>query len=67
MELTMLILGYRGTVEWSKVRAAIKRCTTMTAPDIEKLVKNVKEGKSESIPNDHILYEDLRDLGLIIK
>ena len=65
--MSMIILGYRGTVDWSKVRAAIKRCTTMTAADIEKLVKNVKEGKSEVIPNDHILFEDLRDLGLLIK
>ena len=63
----MLIMGYRGTVEWSKVRAAIKRCTEMAAPDIEKLVKNVKEGKTESIPNDHTLYEDLRELSLLIK
>jgi len=65
--MSMIILGYRGTVDWSKVRAAIKRCTTMPAGDIEKLVKNVKEGKSEQIPNDHILFEDLRDLGLLIK
>ena len=65
--MSMLIMGYRGTPEWSKVRAAIKRCTEMAAPDIEKLVKNVKEGKTESIPNDHTLYEDLRELGLLIK
>ena len=65
--MSMIILGYRGTVDWSKVRAAIKRCTAMPAADIEKLVKNVKEGKSEQIPNDHILFEDLRDLGLLIK
>jgi len=65
--MSLLIMGYRGTVEWSKVRAAIKRCTEMTAPDIEKLVKNVKDGKTETIPNDHTLYEDLRDLGLLIK
>jgi hypothetical protein len=63
----MLIMGYRGTVEWGKVRAAIKRCTEMTATDIEKIVKNVKDGKTETIPNDHILYEDLKELGLLIK
>ena len=65
--MSMLIMGYRGTPDWSKVRAAIKRCTPMAAPDVEKLVKNVKEGKTESIPNDHTLYEDLRELGLLIK
>ena len=65
--MSMIILGYRGTVDWSKVRAAIKRCTTMPANDIEKLVKNIKEGKTEQIPNDHTLYEDLRELGLLIK
>jgi hypothetical protein len=65
--MSMLIMGYRGTVEWSKVRAAIKRCTEMTAPEIEKIVKNVKDGKAQTIPNDHILYEDLRELGLLIK
>ena len=65
--MSMPIMGYRGTPEWSKVRAAIKRCTTMTETDIQKLVKNVKDGKTENIPNDHTLYEDLRELGLLIK
>ena len=54
----MLIMGYRGTPEWSKVRAAIKRCTEMAAPDIEKLVKKImSEDKTENYNFNDILLE----------
>ena len=65
--MTMLIMGYKNKPEWAKVRAAFKRCTDLPAVDIEKIVKNVKEGKTETIPNDHTLYEDLKELGILIK
>jgi hypothetical protein len=63
----MLVMGYRGTPDWAKIRASFKRCTTMNDTDIQKIVKNIKEGKSEIIPNDFVLYEELKDFGILIK
>lgn len=65
--MTMLIMGYKGKPDWTKFRAAFKRCTELPAGDIEKIVKNVKDGKTETIPNDHTLYDDLKELGILIK
>jgi len=65
--MTMLIMGYKGKPDWTKIRASFKRCTDLQTHDIEKIVKNVKDGKTETIPNDHTLYDDLKELGILIK
>lgn len=63
----MIVIGYRGNVEWSKVKAALKKCTNLSQSDIDKIVKNVKAGQTEQIPNDFVLYDELRELNLLVK
>lgn len=63
----MLIIGYKGTVDWGKVRASLKKCTSMTQTDIDRLVKVVKSGKTMMLDDDFVLHDELRDLGILIK
>lgn len=63
----MIIIGYREPVDWGKVKASLKKCTTMTASDIEKLVKTVKSGNSMSVIEDFVLREELKDLNILVK
>ena len=62
----MMIIGYKGVPDWKKVKESFKKCTDMQPTDIEKIVKSVKSGKAEPIPNDFVLYEDLKELGLLV-
>ena len=66
-EAVMLIYGYRGTIDWNKVRAAFKKCTSMTATDIDKAVKQIKSGSSTQIEDDFVLHDELKDLGILVK
>jgi hypothetical protein len=63
----MLIIGYRGTVDWSKVKSVFKRCTDMPAAEIEKTVALIKKGQSVTISTDFVLHDELKDLGITIK
>jgi hypothetical protein len=63
----MLIYGFRGTIDWSKVRAAFKKCTTMAAPDVERLIKNIKAGQTQQVTDDFVLHDELKELGLLVK
>lgn len=63
----MLIYGYRGTIDWSKVRAAFKKCTTMTATDIDKIVKLIKAGSATQLDDDFVLHDELKELGILVK
>lgn len=63
----MLIYGYRGTVDWSKVRAAFKKCTAMPAADVEKVIKMIKAGSAQQLDDDFVLHDELRDLGILVK
>jgi hypothetical protein len=63
----MLVIGYRGTPDWSKVKASIKRCLGFHATDIEKIVRTIRSGQSCQIPDDFVLHDELKDLGLILK
>jgi len=63
----MLVIGYRSPVDWAKVRASFKKCTSMTAQDIEKIIKMIKSGQSCNLDNDFILEGELRDLIILIQ
>jgi len=63
----MLIIGYRGTVDWSKVKIAFKRCTDLEQEEINKIVATLKKGQPTSVTEDFVLREELRDLGLLLK
>ena len=63
----MLIYGYRGNVDWAKVKASFKKCTSMTATDIDKLVKQIKNGASTQLDDDFVLHDELKDLGILVK
>ena len=63
----MLIIGYRGSPDWKKVRESFKRCTSMSDSDIQKAVALIKKGQSLPIPNDFVLHDELKELGLFIR
>jgi hypothetical protein len=62
----MLIIGYKGNIDWSKVRAAFKKCTAMTPQEIDKIVKIIKSGQSMQIPEDFVLHDELKELGILV-
>ena len=62
----MLIIGYKGNIDWNKVRAAFKKCTAMTPQEIEKIVKIIKSGQSMQIPEDFVLHDALKELGILV-
>ena len=63
----MMIYGYRGTIDLSKVRNAFKKHTELTATEIETHVKTIKSGGTVNIPADFVLFDDLKELGLFVK
>jgi hypothetical protein len=63
----MLIIGYRGNVDWNKVREAFKRLADMDASEANAAVAKIKKGQSVLIPTDFVLHDELRDLGITIK
>jgi hypothetical protein len=63
----MIILGYRGSPDWSVVKLAFKQHTTMTFQEITKVVSSIKSGKVVTIENDFVLHDELKDIGFILK
>jgi hypothetical protein len=63
----MLIIGYRGTIDWTKVKNAFKRCTDLEQEEINKIVAMVKRGQSANVPEDFVLHDELKELGIILK
>ena len=63
----MIIIGYRGSPDWSVVKAAFKQHTTMTFQEITKVVGNLKSGKVVNIDYDFALHDELRSIGFILK
>ena len=63
----MLVIGYKSPVDWAKVKASFKKCTNMTAQDIEKTVKTIKSGQVCQVENDFVLEDDLKELGILIQ
>ena len=63
----MLIIGYRGNVDWTKVKDAFKRCTSMTTTEISEVVSRIKKGQSITVAYDFVLHDELRDLGLLLR
>jgi septum formation inhibitor MinC len=62
----MLIIGYKGNIDWSRVRAAFKKCTAMTPQEIEKIIKSIRSGQSIIIPEDFVLHDELKELGILV-
>lgn len=63
----MLVVGYRGTIDWTKVKAAFKRCTDLPATEIDRMVKSIKSGSTVKIPEDFVLHDELKELGIKIQ
>jgi len=63
----MLIIGYRGTIDWSKVKSAFKRCTDLEQEEINKIVAMVKKGQTYQTAEDFVLRDELKELGLLLK
>lgn len=63
----MLIIGYRGTIDWTKVKNAFKRCTDMEQEEINRIVAMVKKGQSYQVSEDFVLRDELKDLGILLK
>ena len=63
----MLIIGYKGTVNWNQVKAAFKKCTELNSTEIDRIVKSIKNGDTVKIPDDFVLHDDLKELGIKIQ
>lgn len=63
----MLVYGYKGNVDWSKVKASLKKCTNLSASDIDKLVRTIKSGQTQTLPDDFVLHDELKDLNILVK
>ena len=63
----MLIIGYRGSPDWAKVKAALKRCTDLEPEEINRIIATVKKGQTYQMSEDFVLRDELKDLGVIIK
>lgn len=63
----MLIIGYRGTIDWSKVKNAFKRCTDLDQEEINRIIAMIKKGQTYQMPEDFILRDELKDIGLLLK
>ena len=63
----MLIIGYRGTIDWTKVKNAFKRCTSLEQEEINRIVATIKKGQTYQVTEDFVLREELKDLGVIVK
>lgn len=63
----MLIIGYRGNIDWAKVKAAFKRCTELDQDEINRIVASMKKGQSITVNEDIVLRDELKDLGIILK
>ena len=63
----MLIIGYRGNVDWRGVREAIRRNTELKVDEATELTAKIKQGHTVKLDEDFVLREKLEDLGLLLK
>ena len=63
----MLIIGYRGTIDWAKVKNAFKRCTDLEQDEINRIVAMIKKGQTHQLSEDFVLRDELKDLGILLK
>ena len=63
----MLIIGYKGNIDWGKVKAALRRCLDMSQQDATAIMSKVKAGQTIQITDDLVLREELKDLGVLIR
>jgi len=63
----MLIIGYRGTIDWAKVKHAFKRCTSLEQEEINRIVAMIKKGQTYQVTEDFVLREELKELGVIVE
>ena len=63
----MLIIGYRGNVDWRGVREAIRRKTELKVDEATELTAKIKQGHTVKLDEDFVLREKLEDLGLLLK
>ena len=63
----MLIIGYKGKVDWDKVKIAFKRCTDLSAAEISATVAKIKQGQTLNVADDLVLREELKDLGILLR
>jgi hypothetical protein len=63
----MLIIGYRGKVDWRAVRETIRKVTGMKSDDANELTAQINSGHTVKLDEDFVLREQLEELGLLIK
>jgi hypothetical protein len=63
----MLIYGFRGNVDWGKVRTSFRKCIDLGQNEIDRIIKQVKSGQTVLVPDDFVLHDELKALGLLLK
>lgn len=62
----MLIVGYKNGVNFIEVASVIKKHTNMQSQTINSIIKEIRDGKAVSLPDDFVLKEDLIDLKILV-
>lgn len=63
----MLIIGYRGNTNFTKVAEAIRKYTGKSAKDTNKIVQKIQNGDVVQIEGPFTLLEDFEDNNIIVR
>ena len=63
----MLVIGYRGNVDWAKVKNAFKQYTNMDPSEIADITAKIKKGQTIGLEENFLLRYELKDLGILLR
>jgi len=64
----MLVIGYRNReFDINKISNVLKKHLEITVVEARSMAQTIKKGQSVKLPNDFVLEDDLKDLGIIIQ
>jgi hypothetical protein len=67
MELRMIVIGCRYNSNDEQAALAIRKHTGKSLADSNKLIQEIKNGNTVSLPDDFVLREDLEDCNFIVR
>ena len=64
----MLVIGYRNKeFDIHKISNVLKKHLEISVVEARSMAQTIKKGQSVKLPNDFVLEDDLKDLGIIIQ
>ena len=64
----MLVIGYRNKdFDINKISNVLKKHLEISVVEARSMAQTIKKGQSVRLPNDFVLEDDLKDLGIIIQ